>query len=210
MLQTHLGNIFFYDAKPSSLSAFADIFDNQLLKTFTSDNLYQILRYAEEITPDVMIFNLDTTEPQSLLTIADFEKSIARSRCPLIVMQTQNRRFATHPRIAHYLNMPLDYPLLTDIIESYSIGNKKHQIMFLNRYSAPPDHLHQQLRQRNYNCFEVHNADAAGLYLQKNQPRNVWIEYSPEFIAVKHGIQHPRIFYVDRQQDIAEIEKFLQ
>ena len=209
MIQTHLGNVFFYDTKRSVLSAFSDIFDSKSLKTFASDNIYQLLRYAKEIPPDVMIFNLSNSDTQNALTIGSFEHEVANTDFPIIVMKTQGSRFDYHPRVAHYLSMPLDYPKLTEIVESYSMGNKRHQVMLIDRYSEKSDTLHQQLRQRGYNFFEVHNVDAANLYLQKNQPQNVWIEYAPEFIAVKHNLRHPRIFYVDRHQDIAEIEKFL-
>lgn len=210
MPQTHLGNVFFYDTERSYLSAFSDIFNSKSFNTFTTDNLYQLLRYAKEITPDVMIFNLSDFGSPDAQTLERLKNFTTDKKFPIIVLQSAMFRRDSHPRIAHYLNMPTDYEKLVDIIESYGPGGKTHQIMLLDRYSSQPDTLHLQLWQKGYDFFEIHNADAALNYLEKNQPQNVWIEYVPEFIGLKHLIRHPRIFYVDRHQDIAEIEKFLQ
>lgn len=210
MLQPHLGNIFFYDTERSFLSAFADIFDSKSYQTFATDNLYQLSRYAKTISPDVIIFNLNDLQKLNLQTLKNFETAALGRTVPIIVLQTPTAHISGHASIAHYLDMPADYNKLIDIVESYGQGNKNHEIMLLNRYLNTSDRLHRQLQQKNYNVFEVHNADAALIYLKKNHPQNIWIEYTPEFIPLRHSLPHQRIFYVDRQQDIAEIEKFLQ
>lgn len=210
MSQSNMGNVFFYDTERSYLSAFADIFNNKSFNTFTTDNLYQLLRYAKEITPDVMIFNLSDFGSPDAQTLEMLKTLTTGKNFPIIVLQSPLKRRDSHPRIAHYLTMPADYEKLVDIIESYGPGGKTPQIMLLDRYLAQPDPLHLRLRQKGYDFFEVHNADAALNYLQKNRPQNIWIEYIPEFIGLKPLLTHQRVFYVDRHQDIAEIEKFLQ
>ncbi len=209
MRQTNSADIFYYDASHGVRSAFSDIFENKALKTFTTDNIYQFLRYAEELSPTVMIFNLSGSDKQIAATVQNFENKIRVADFPIIVMRSQNETFELNPSVAHYLSMPLDYYRLTDIIESYSFGAKNHQILLLDRFSPHSDKLHEWLAARNISYFEVHNVDAAARYLQKNQPYAVWIEYAPEFIAARHGLSHQRIFYVDRHQDTAEIQKFL-
>jgi len=98
---------------------------------------------------------------------------------------------------------------LHDIIESYTIGLKKHQIMLLERYAEQPSDFQQQLIAHGYSVFTVHNLEAADIYLRRNQPQIVCVEYNLPFIHAKQWLNHERVFYVDRQQDISEIKKFL-
>lgn len=209
MQQTNSANVFYYDARRGVQSAFADIFENKALKTFTSDNIYRFLRYAEELSPEVMVLNLSGSDKQIASLVQNFENKPETGNFPIIVMHSQNEPFEVSPRVAHYLSMPLDYHRLSDIVESYSFGAKKHQILLLDRFSPRSDKLHEWLAARNISYFEVHNIDAAARYLQKNHPYAVWVEYAPEFISARHGLSHQRIFYVDRHQDTAEIQKFL-
>ncbi len=207
--QSNYGNIFYYDAQRGVQSAFADMFDNKALETFTTDNIYQFLQYAHELSPDVMIFNLSGTDKQTAATIQSFENETGTRHYPIIIMRSVGETFEVHPRVAHYLTMPLDFHKLADIVESYSFGHKNPQLLLLDKFSPHTDKLHEWLAARNISYFEVHNIDAAAFYLQKNQPQAVWIEYTPEFIAARHTLPHQRIFYVDRHQDTAEIQKFL-
>ena len=209
MQQATFGNIFYFDARNDIRSAFVDMFENKALQTFTTDNIYQFLRYAREMMPNIMIINLSNSNEQTAAAVKSFEAQTDDTHFPIILLKSRNEPFTTSPRIAHYLNLPADFAKLNDIIESYSYGHKQHQLMLLDRYSPHSDKLHERLAARNISYFEVHNSEAAALYLQKNHPYAVWIEYVPEFIAARHTLPHQRIFYVDRHQDTAEIQKFL-
>lgn len=202
------GNIFFYDNRRGFLSAFTDIYDNYAFKTFGTDNMYQLLLYAREIKPDAMVINLQNQNNPSA-ALESFLHKITPINFPVIVLNPPAENFTPHPQVARYLNMPADYPLLTDMLESWTNGQKSHRIMLLDSYSPHPDLLHDRLNRSRHDYFEVHNADSAALYLQKNHPHTVLVEYSPEFIAARHTFNHNRIFYVDRHDNSAEIEKFL-
>lgn len=209
MQTANLGNVFYFDASSGVRSAFNDLFADKSLQTFTSDNIYQFLRYSREMPPNVMVFNLSGNNRQTAEIIQNFTAEEDAAQYPIIVIKGQDEIFELNPRIAHYLSMPFDFHKLYDLIESYSFGHKRHQLMLLDRYSPHSDKLHEWLAARNISYFEVHNPDAAAVYLQKNQPQAVWIEYAPEFITARHYLSHPRIFYVDRHQDTDEIQKFL-
>ena len=207
MQTSHLGNIFFYDNRRHFLPAFFDIYNNNTFKTFGTDNMYQLLLYAREIKPDVMVINLQNQKNPTAVLENFFSKVAAHF--PVIVLNPPTENFIAHPEVTRYLNMPADFLLLSDMLESFTHGNKTHHIMLLDSYSVHNDALHDRLNNSRYDYFEVHNADAAALYLQKNKPDVVLIEYSPEFIAARHTLNHHRIFYVDRHDNSAEIEKIL-
>lgn len=209
MIHNTCGQIFIYNNLTNAENSLIDIVNNHTCPIFATDNIYQFLRYAKEIAPQVMILNLQNAQKANLPEAEYFRQQINPRQYPIIVLKPQNESFILHQNIAHYLHMPNDLPRLQEIIDTYSIGYKKHQILLLDSYSSQLGNLHQQIIDRGYTFFEVHNGHAANLYLQKNQPQIVCVEYSPAFITARHMLQHNRIFYVDRQQDIAEIEKFL-
>lgn len=208
MQSANFGNLYFYDQQLEFLTAFADIYDNRELRTFGSDNLYELTLYAKELPPDLMIMNLQH-QYNPAETVNTFMNRIPHADFPIIVINPPKEAFSPHSKIARYLNLPLDFAILNDTIESFTHGQKMHQIMLLDTYSRQSDFLHETLERRHIYFFEVHNVEAAALYLQKNNPQVVLLEYRPEFIALRHMLKHPRVFYVDRHDKSAEIEKFL-
>ncbi len=207
MIENNSGRIFVYDDNRPMLSAFKDIFDSRSLRMFGTDNMYKLLNYTGEITPNVMVFDLSDG-----ISAASFKEFIAQNtaaNCPIIVIKPQHTAFNFFPEIAHYLHFPADMHKFTDIIESYCIGGKRHDVLLLDSYSENAGKFRQQLEQYGYTYFEVHNDNAARIYLSKNNPKAVCIEYTPHFIAAHHYLRHNRIFYVDREQDITEIKKFI-
>lgn len=198
-------NIFIYNKEKQNFNMLAPIEDLHSLNSFVTDNIYQLYQYTQNIAPKVLIFNI--TDTQSLADL----KSIIKHRqnnYPLIVISPPTFEIPLHPQIAHYLKTN-NLPELLDIIESYGVGGKKHDILLLDTYLLTPSPLKIALQQKSYKIFEVHNIEAAKHYLNRNKPKIVGIEYVPVFIPARHTLQHSHIFYVDRAQDITEIEKFL-
>jgi hypothetical protein len=185
-----------------------NILSSGVYKTFTTDNVYQFLQYAKELYPDVMIFNLDDERKISEETTYTFEQQIKLTNFPVILTKPHSQKFSVHPRIAHYIHLPLEIAKLQDIVDSYCIGNKNHQILLLSEYSPQYSKLQRSLDISGYTYFEVHNEKAAEIYLSKNNPQTIFVEYTPKWITARHNLRHDNIFYVDRQQDITEIERF--
>ena len=206
---SEFGHIFVYNNTLQNKPGLRGILSSGIYDTFTTDNLYQFLQYAKELTPNVMIFNLDDEKMPSEETGDTFNRQVNLINFPIIVTKPHNQKFSVHERVAHYIHLPLEIAKLRDIIESYCIGHKNHQIMLLNEYSDKYDKLHRSLDISGYTYFEVHNLEAAETYLSKNNPQSVFVEYNPRMMIARHNLQHNRIFYVDRQQDVTEIEKFL-
>ena len=207
--QSSLGRVFIYDDNRPMLAAFRDVFNSHALQMFGTDNVYQLLQYAHEITPDVMIFDIKDDYTPAASTIKHMASEINTLEYPIIVLKPQEHPFNIYPGIAHYLHTPKDLHKLMDIVESYSIGRKTHDILLLEKYTETAGNFLRQAESRSLSVFEVHNENAARLYLAKNTPQTICIEYTLPFITARHNLNHPQIFYVDREQDITEIQKFL-
>ena len=213
----NFGHVFVYDNTEQKTPILQNILSSGVYKTFTTSNVYQFLQYAGEITPNVMIFNLDDNNKYSRETLENFNRQISLTSCPIILTKPQIQPFSLHQRIAHYIHLPLETKKLIDIVESYCLGNKKHRIMLLNTYSPQYDKLHRSLDIGGYSNFYFlffpyfleFLITPYYIYLSKNNPQTVLIEYNPTLIAARHNLRHNRIFYVDRRQDITEIERFL-
>ncbi len=210
MLSTASGQIFVYGENVINQLALDNFFKTHDLQEFHTSNIYKLLQYAREINPKIMIFNLKESKTSTQETLKHFGESINPENYPIIVLRPDGIDFHTLPEVAHYLHIPQEINKLEDIIKSYTVGQQNHEILFLHHYSAKPELLQKQLNTENYRYFEVHNGETALLYLQKNTPQAILVEYSPQFIPARHQMVHPRIFYVDNKQDITEIKKFLR
>ena len=202
------GKVFLYNENKSTLSNFDDFFTVHSLQMFGSDNLYHMIKYAREISPDMMIFSIQNESEKTFSPISQFEENIM-VQYPVIVIRNDDIPFKIHSSVAHYLRMPRDREKLTDITESYALGGKNHPIMLLGSYNENTGTLKQQLNADNIPYFEVHNGIAAEIYLRKNTPQTIFIENTETYKTARLRLRHNRIFYVDRQQDITEIKKFL-
>ncbi|MEE6208237.1 MAG: hypothetical protein VZR95_09315 [Alphaproteobacteria bacterium] len=209
MLQSPYGKVFLYNDNKFALGAFDDFFTSRSLKMFGSDNLYQLIRYAKEINPDLLIFNLQEQPEPDFSPLRHFCNEISSVSYPIIVLQNETDPFPLHPNIAHYLRLPHHMQRLVDITESYGLGHKNHQILLLDTYQEADDTLHNYLKKENLTYFEVHNARAAEFYLQKNKPQIFCIEPNSAYAAIINKHPHDKLFYVDRDKDITEIRNFL-
>ena len=200
--------VFIYNKQKEISANRNDIFKSEILKAFDTDNIYQLMRYANEVFPDMLIFEIE--DEKSALLISHFlNRENHLYTYPIIAVQKHNHSFPLHKHIAHYFYLPLEQNKLQDTVESYCIGHKTHDIMLLSTYDNNYDKLHHSLDNSRYTYFNVHNLEAAKIYLTRNNPNIICVEYTAEFQTLAHDFPHKRIFYVDRQQDIAEIGKFL-
>lgn len=205
MLQSSSQQIFIYGQPDIASDFWKNLTETHQVQTFQTDNIYQLQQYTKEISPEILIFNVNDAT-----SLVDFKHAVARLEySPLVILISPRTEISNIPHVAHHLQYPICCSELKEIIESYSIGHKRHDVLLIDRSVGHFNPLKQQLLEAQYRIFEVHTIDAAKLYLDRNVTKTVLIEYMPQFIAGRHYLQHSRIFYVDRQQDITEISKFL-
>ena len=205
MLQNTPQHIFVFGHPLITQNLWKHLEETHQIQTFQTDNIYQLQQYTREITPQILIFNI--TDAPSLVAFKKIMPLLKKSS--LVILISPQTEIPVFPNVAHHLRHPLHLSELNEIIASYSIGHQMHDVLLIDRPSPETCPLKQHLIESKYHIFEVHTIDAAKLYLQKNTTKAVFIEYMPQFVAGRHYLQHPQIFYVDRQQDITEISKFL-
>lgn len=210
MKKEYLGRVFVYDTDKKQLDEIKEYFENRGFELFGTDNIYQLLNYARELNPNVIIFLVEENYNPVRASLSRLIPDISGRNYPIILIKPKQFEFVYHKGVAHYLHSPFKMTELLDIVESYCVGQKQHHIMLLNRYSERQNKFSQQIKKAAYKCFEVHNEGAAQLYLSKNNPQAVCIECAKGFVKAPSQIARGKIFYVDREDDIAEIKKFLR
>ena len=209
MKKAYLGRIFVYDTDKTRLEEFEDFFQKRSFEVFGTDNIYKLLNYARELNPNIIIFRVEENYNPVRASLSKLIPDISGRNYPIVLIKPKQFEFVYHQGVAHYLHSPFNIDELLDIVESYCVGQKEHHIMLLNRYTEKPNNFLKQIKKSEYKCFEVHNEDAAQLYLSKNNPIAVCIECAKGFVKAPAQINMNNIFYVDSQDDIAEIKKFL-
>jgi hypothetical protein len=205
MIYGNTEKVFIYNNRTGNNLFFNRLEDLRSFSSFSTDNIFQLQQYTQAFAPRVLIFNI--TDAQAL---ADLKSTLNHHlpNYPLIVVVPESIDLQPNENVAHYIKAG-DLTTLTDVVESYCLGEKKHDIMLLTTYTQEQTPLQKALSAEKYSIFEVHKIEAAQQYLARNNPRIVCVEYSPRFIVGRHMLQHQHIFYVDREQDITEIKKIL-
>ncbi len=203
------GRILVYDDNKTSLNSFADLLHSHNLQMYGTDNLYKLIRYSDELKTDAVVLSIHDNSKISKALLEHWDKH--PKKYPLILLKPHSASATAeiNPLIAHYITAPIDINRLLDILESYSIGYKKHRIMLLSAYNPKDKNFCEVNAIDKSDCFEVHNESAAEQYLHKNSPEMVFVEHTPPFISARHHFNHPHVFYVDRKQDIAEFKNIL-
>lgn len=209
MKQTSQGYIVAFDRSRLNLKILQNALSKRHIKMFGTDNLFRLLNYINELKIDALLITVHHNDKPANALLEELSKP--NIRFPLIILKPQKLTLHQNIQAAHYLSEADSAKRLLNILESYSLGCKQHRVMLLNKYSPNTESFCTLIPELNdSNCFEVHNQNAARQYLEKNSPDVICVEYGQHFTPVPHLMNRPHIFYVDRQQDIAEIRKFLQ
>ena len=209
MKHTSQGYIVVFDRSQRNLRLLQRTLSKRQIKMFGTNNLFLLLNYLKELHIDALMVTVHHNDKPAQALLEELSKH--HLRFPLIILKPQRLQINSAVKAAHYITEADSSQRLINILESYSLGSKQHQIMLLNKYSPNTQSFCRLIPELNdTNCFEVHTQEAAQQYLQKNSPNVICIEYGQPFKPVPRLLNRPHIFYVDRQQDIAEIKKFLQ
>lgn len=202
------GNIFIYNTSNTNRELYHSGLEERGYFLFDTDNLHQFTLYHKEITPNVLLFDFDRKTPTDYITAIG--RRFERSTIPLIVVSEAPKALIFHPIISHYLTHDEAKKELLDILESYCVGNKHHQILYINLKPYEKPIFTSSARAKGYSVFEVHNTMAAKAYIEKNHPSVICINFLPALSQSQKLFSFPKTFYVENTQNVEEIEQFLR
>lgn len=203
----HTGNIFLYNNNDINKTIYHENLEKLGYFLFDTDNLYKFTLYNKEITPNIMLF--DFAPNTSVNFITSLERKFERTDIPIIVVSEEPKALIYHPSVSHYITHKEAPKEINDILETYCVGNKNHQILYINLRPYEKSDFSKSAQNTNYSIFEVHTIKAAQTYMQKNTPSIICINFLPALSKSKKIFSFPKTFYVENTQNIKEFKQFL-
>lgn len=206
-----LGKICMLDDDEIVLDLFNDWLSSRGYEILATPNVYKFLSYAREIIPDVFVLDLSMPEISGweVLELIDDDKRL-RTVPVMMITHSAEKNLAKHTGVAHYIPKPTSLEKVMDIIEAYCIGRKDHDILLIDKYEPENNLAVVTLARQNLTCFEVHDPEAAKVYLDKNFPRGICV-YLPyeECQGWELPIKNEKIFYVENPHSLENIAALL-
>ncbi len=206
------GKICMLDDDRTALNMYSDGFRERGYEIFTTANVYKFVRYAEEIIPDILILDLNIPEAGGWQILDFIRQKKELAAIPVILLTINAERdLAASRGVAHYLRKPSPMSEVFELVETYCVGDKRHDVLLVDSYEPFDDSLCLALAKQALSCFEVHDVNAAKCYLRKNTPRCVCLQLPFErYRQIEAEIDHDKIFYVENAANLENLASLLQ
>lgn len=207
-----LGKVFMLDDDLIILNLYKGLLENMGYQVFATSNAYQFLMYAKEIIPDVFVLDINMPVMNGWEVMHRIFGEDKLNKIPIVILSVlADKNLAMEKGAAHYLNKPLETNQLLEIIESYCVGNKKHDILLIEDFSLENDAVKEQISERDWSFFEVNDVGAAKVYLTKNMPKVVAVNLPQEsYDKVRPEIEHQNVFYLKNLDYIDSLTEFIK
>ena len=207
-----LGKVFMLDDDFILLDMYRSLFESHGFDVFTTDNSYKFILYAREIHPDIFILDINMPVMNGWEVVLRLKREERLKHIPVVMLTVRHdKRLAHAYGIANYLNKPLDAPGLLDVVESYCVGSKNHDILLLGDFWPESNILRTEMSRRKWVVFEVYDLEAAELYLSKNRPKAVCLGMPEDKCEqARLRLKHPLIMPLRNMQDLNNLERFIK
>ena len=154
----------------------------------------EALRMAREKEYDIILLDVMLPKLDGFEVCQQLRET---SSVPVVMLTVRHdKRLAHAYGIANYLNKPLDAPGLLDVVESYCVGSKNHDILLLGDFWPESNILRTEMSRRKWVVFEVYDLEAAELYLSKKRPKSISLgmpedKYEQARLRLKHPLNMP-------------------
>lgn len=203
-----IGTICIFSEDPSVLYEQAARLTDEDYLVFATSNIYKFVQYIRELQPDLIIVDTDAQALQDKRVITYLRKYRFKMHKPVLMIGSYFDR--CYHGVAHYLQKPYVWEKLNDIIESYCLGHKQHDVLLIDNCSSKDDKIRNEILNQDLSCFEVSDADAARSYLLKNNPKCICLNLPyDECVRVEPKIQHNKIFFVDNYKQVKNLAGLL-
>mgnify|MGYP000768211546 CR=1 FL=1 len=175
------GKVFILDDDKVFLEFYRLLLTAKGYGVFTSDNAYQFLRYAKEVLPDVMFLDVNMSKMNGWEVLFEIVNDERTKEIPIVMLTVSpDEDLAAAKGVAHFMHKPLDLLQMEDILESYIVGGRNHDVLLLEDYEPLFSGWKKAFEKKRQSCFRTHSLTAAQKYLEKNQPKKIAVRYSRE------------------------------
>lgn len=175
---------------------------------FSTSNIYQFVKYARELLPDLIIVDTDAKALTDEQVLSYLRRYRHKTNKPILMLGTRLDR--CYQGVAHYAQKPYALQNLDDIIESYCRGHKHHDVLLIDECVNKDAKIKEAIISQNLSCFEVSDTNAARFYLQKNNPRCICLNLPYDKCSqIETKIEHDKIFFVDNYKQVKNLSRLI-
>lgn len=205
---SELGKVFLLDDDRIFLDLYQNFLEAKGYNVFATDNAYKFLLYGHEINPDVIFLDVNMPQMNGWEVLQRIVNDSVMQDTPVVMLTVNHDEdLGTAKGVAHFVYKPLEIEMMNDILESYCVGNRNHDVLLLEDYEPMFNTAVETVKKHNRSCFLTHSLKAAKKYLQKNQPKKICVRYNPEkFEEARQELPADNLFRID---SLADFEKIL-
>ena len=175
---------------------------------FSTANVYKFVRYAQELQPDLIVFDMDAKAIQDERVVNYLQRYQYQSHRPVLMLGKRLDR--CYQGVAHYEQKPYTLKDFDAIIESYCQGNQEHDVLLIDDCVHKDNKIKNAILEQNLSCFDVSDADAARYYLQKNRPRCICLNMPyDKCTKIEAKLGHDKIFFVDNYKQVKNLARLI-
>lgn len=199
-----LGRVFMLDDDKFLLDMYKELLEKWGYDVFTTTNAYQFVLYAKEMSPDLLILDINMPETNGWEVLEMIKKDNKINNIPVVMLTILNEKeLAGAENVSHYLKKPLDEKKLKDIAEVYMGGKKKYDVLLFDEFNPMSVKLREQISKNNWSFFELHDLLAAKTFLKKNTVEAVILGFDKNKANdLKDQLKHSRIFAAEKVKDL--------
>ncbi len=201
------GKICMLDDDRMFLKLYRHFLESKGYQVFTTDNAYKFLLYGREILPDVMFLDINMPRINGWEVLEKINTDEVLKEIPIAILSVnQDEDLAEAKGVSHFLYKPLAIEEVIELLESYCVGGKDHDLLLIEDYEPLFRGMKERLRRRNYSCFCTNSAKGAKKYLKKNKPKKICVKMSDErFEPVRAELAEQELVRVNNLQEIENI-----
>ena len=202
-----IGKVFILDDDRLFLRIYQQLLEAKGYEVFATDNAYKFILYGREVLPDVFFLDVNMPKMSGWEVLDRINHDKALEEVPVVVLSVnQDEDLADVKGAAHFLCKPLDMEELTEILESYCLGHKDHDILLLEGYE-PMFSCCRSIREKTRkSCFCTHDLKGAKKYLKKNKPGKIIVRHSKEkFGQIQKELSGREMFRAETFQDVENL-----
>lgn len=197
-----MGKVFVIDDKKDRVEQYANLLKEQGIEVFSTNNVYKMIKYTKELSPDLYVVDAEVKDPDYEMLI---EYLVKNFRIPLAVI-CKSIENAWYKGVSHYILKSMINEKLREVATAYCYGGRKYDFLLLNQKKNVGFELHKKK-----SLLNVHNVMAAKLFLQKNEVGALGVLCNPnKYQRLRDKVGFSETFYVEKITKNGDLKAILK
>ena len=202
------GVVCIFSENPDVLYEQASYLRDRNYLVFSTSNVYKFVKYARELKPNVLIFDMDASVLNDDAMVSYLQHYKRNHHHPVVLIGSSFLH--CYKDVAHYMQKPYLLTDLLEIVDSYCKGNQKHDVLLIDDCLSKDVGVKLAIIKQNLSCCEVSELRAARIYLTKNNPKCICLNLPiDKCMQLEDKLNHEKIFFVDNYKQVRNLARII-